>query len=87
MTFEGAVIKEQGVTFAVIVVRASATITTSGAQELISAYQRFFPGIPIVLMSQDGRGTPTFVGRKDIVRFLSNVSISRIPWKKYNYAA
>lgn len=87
MTFEGAVIKEQGVTFAIIVVKISATATTTGAQDLIVAYQRFFPGIPIILMSQDGRGTPTFVGRRDIVQFLSSVSISRIPWKQYNYAA
>ena len=86
MTFEGAVIKGQGITFAIIVVKASATFTTSGAQDLILAYQRFFPGTPIILMSQDGRGTPTFVGRKDVVQFLSNVSISRIPWKRYNYA-
>lgn len=87
MTFEGALIRERGITFAIVVVKASATFTTSGAQELIVAYQRFFPGIPIILMSQDGRGTPRFLGRRDIVQFLSNVSISRIPWKRYNYAA
>lgn len=87
MTFEGAVIKEQGVTFAIVVVKASATVTTAGARELTVAYQQFFPGMPIILMSQDGRGTPTFVGRQDIVRFLSNIAVSRIPWKRYNYAA
>lgn len=87
MTFEGAVIKEQGVTFAIIIVKGSATASTSDARECIVAYQRFFPGIPIILMSQDGRGTPTFVGRRDIVRFLSGISVSQIPWKRYSYAA
>jgi hypothetical protein len=54
---------------------------------VIVAYQRFFPVLPIILMSQDGWDTPTFFGRRDIIQFVSNVSISRIPWKRYSHAA
>jgi hypothetical protein len=48
--------------------------------------QAFGP-IPIVLMAQDGRGVPTYQGRPDIVRFLSNVFVEQIPWQRYTLSA
>lgn len=86
MTFEGAVIREQGVTFAIVVVKESALSTLSSAGELINSFRPLFPQLPIVLMAQDWRGTPKYVGRTDIVRFLASIHPSRIPWKKYNYS-
>lgn len=86
MTFEGAVVREQGVTFAIVVVKESALSPMSEAAEHIRSYARFFPGLPVVLMGQDYRGTPKYVGRHDIVNFLANISMLRIPWRKYTYA-
>ena len=40
-------------------------------------------GVPVVLMAQDGRGTPTFYGRKDIANFMSGVPLNVIPWREY----
>jgi len=84
MQFEGAVIREQGITFAIIVVKPYVLNNTTEISSTRSAFQRFFPGVPIVLMAQDNRGVPTYQGRKDIVQFLSHISPSRIPWKKYS---
>jgi hypothetical protein len=39
--------------------------------------------VPVVLMSQDGSGRPTYFGRPDIARFLANVPVNSIPWKQY----
>ncbi len=83
MTFEGAVIREQGVTFAVVVVQRHVIDSTSEAGRAIVAFQPFFPGLPVVLMAQDAWGTPTFYGRRDIARFLASVPLSAIPWKRY----
>jgi hypothetical protein len=85
MQFEGAVIKEQGVTFAIVVVKSHILNTQGQCEETRSAFRPAFPGLPIILMAQDHRGTPTYQGRKDIVNFLSHIHPSRIPWKKYNY--
>ena len=87
MTFQGAVVREQGVTFAIVIVRSSALHTAAAGQETIRSFQPLFPSTPIVLMAQDSRGTPTYFGRRDIVDFLSHISISRIPWKEYSFAA
>lgn len=88
MTLEGAVIKEQGVTFAVLIVRRSVLSLKSQADELIRTAQlNLFPGIPVVLMAQDARGTPTYYGRQDIVRFMSSVPLSAVPWRKYRFPA
>ena len=36
---------------------------------------------------QIGAGIPTYQGRPDIVRFLSNVFIEQIPWQQYTLSA
>jgi hypothetical protein len=83
MQFEGAVIREQGVTFAVVVVRNHVLNSTQEANQTIASFRHVFPGMPVVLMAQDGSGRPTYYGRPDISKFLSNTSPSRIPWKRY----
>lgn len=83
MKFQGAVIREQGVTFAIAIVKKRVIDNKSEAERTSASFQHVFPGMPIVLMAQDSRGTPTYYGRKDIVGFLASVSMSAIPWKEY----
>jgi hypothetical protein len=85
MQLEGAVIKEQGQTFAVVAVKRHVTDNQREANDAIRSFSRCFPGMPIVLMSQDSRGTPTYFGRRDIANFLSRISMNRIPWKRYTF--
>ena len=85
--FEGAKITEQGVTFGIVIVKPH---VLHNSQEQIGARalgtQAFGP-IPIVLMAQDSRDVPTYQGRPDIVRFLSNVFVQQIPWQRYTLSA
>lgn len=83
MQFEGAVIREQGVTFAVVVVKRQTLDDQAQAQEVIQQFAPMFGGVPVVLMAQDSRGTPTYFGRRDLSRFLANVPMRAIPWKRY----
>ena len=85
MQFDGAVIKEQGVTFAIVIVKPYVLDSTSQCNETRSSFSRIFPGMHIILMAQNSRGVPTYQGKHDIVEFLRNVHPSRIPWKRYNY--
>ena len=85
MQLEGAVIKEQGQTFAVVVVKTHITDNRHEAAQASQSFSRCFPGMPIVLMSQDSRGTPTYFGSRDLANFLSRVSMTRIPWKRYSF--
>ena len=82
MQFEGALIKEQGVAFAVVVVKPFVLSNQSEAERTISDFQRIFQR-PVVLMAQDHRGVPTFYGRRDISSFMANVPLSAVPWKKF----
>ena len=82
MQIEGAVIREQGVEFAVVVVKPRVVNDASRAGELIAQFCPYF-GTPVVLMAQDARSVPTYRGRRDLVRFLANVSLSTIPWRKF----
>ncbi len=82
---QGAVIKEQGVTFAITVVKNHILHSPIQCQQTAQSLQPMFPGMPIVLMGQDSRGTPGYWGRKDIVNFMRNVHPSRIPWKEYTF--
>lgn len=83
MTIEGAVIKEQGVTFAVVIVKEHVLNSPSEADRTIRAFEPIFPGLPVVLMAQDYQGVPTYYGRPDISKFMASVPMSQVPWKRY----
>jgi hypothetical protein len=83
MKLQGAVIKEQGVTFAVVVVKKSVLDNRIEANRAMQGFQPIFPGIPIVLMAQNHQGRAEYYGRQDISRFLAGVPLHAIPWKEY----
>ena len=83
MQFEGAVIKEQGVTFAIVIVKSYVLSSTLQMQDARAGFNNVFPGMPIILMAQDARGRATYQGKPDIVQFLARISPSQIPWKRY----
>ncbi|WP_294175387.1 hypothetical protein [uncultured Selenomonas sp.] len=80
----GSVIIEQGVTFAIVVVKPHVTQYTARAVSFRNEIAPFFRNMPIVLMSQDKDGNPRYYGRKDIVDFLKTVKVEQIPWKTYH---
>lgn len=82
MQFDGALIKEQGVSFAIVVVKPH-VLNSSDREKTRSGFSQFFPSVPIILMSQNSRGIPTYHGRPDIVQFLSRINPSRIPFRTY----
>ena len=84
MKIQGAVIIEQGVTFAIIVVNRTVTNYTSRAIRVRNHLAQYFRNMPIILMSQDSNGTPHYYGRKDIVKFLQSIRLDQIPWKEYH---
>lgn len=83
MKFQGALVKEQGVTFGIVVVKSSVLHNPSEAESMRSFGTRAFGLVPIILMAQDARGIPTYSGRRDIVGFLSKVPMQAIPWREY----
>lgn len=83
MQFEGAVIREQGVTFAVVVVKRHVVDHPTIANQTINSFRPAFPGLPIVLMAQDSSGHAKWFGRRDLARFLANTPLGAIPWRRY----
>ncbi len=83
MQFEGAVLCEQGVTFAIVVVKRHIVDNRNEAQSAVQSFGSVFPGMPIVLMGQDASGRAKYFGRPDIARFMANVSPNRVPWQRY----
>lgn len=82
MRIQGAVIREQGITFAVVIVKPHVIQSHTAAAEAIQTFTPIF-GVPVVLMAQDSRGTPTYRGRRDIAQFMASVSLRAVPWKEY----
>ncbi len=82
--FRGALINEQGITFAVVEVDPS--VLDSGEEALRVARERYepvFKGKPIILAARGADRRARYSGRPDIVRFLVASGWSRIPWKRY----
>ena len=84
MTFDGAVVREQGVTFALAIVKSYVLNSPSDCADAQRGFRQVFPGLPVVLVAQDSRGTPTYFGRRDIVDFMARVPMSAVQWKRYN---
>jgi len=85
MQIDAAVVREQGVTFAVVVVKRHVVDDPNQAQQAIRSYSGAFPGLPLVVMGQDALGGAKYYGRPDIVNFLASVPVECIPWKRYNW--
>ncbi len=83
MIIEGAVIREQGVTFAVVIVKEHVLNNPFEADRAIRAFQPAFPGLPVILMAQDYQGVPTYYGRNDLSQFMANVPMECVPWAEY----
>jgi hypothetical protein len=83
VVFQGALVREQGATFAIVIVKPHVLQVPDQARAAITSFQPLFPGAPIVLMAQNHQGVPTYYGRQDLVNFLSRVPIGSIPWKEY----
>jgi hypothetical protein len=82
-----AIVKEQGQTFAVVLVKPQLLRSTkSEKDEAVRTWSIEF-GCPAVLMAQDSRGVPTYYGRTDIARFLSNILPEQLPWREFTVAA
>ena len=83
MRIQGAVIREQGQTFAVVIVKPHVVDNRSEADEAI---RNFFPvfRVPVVLMAQDSGGRAKYFGRPDIARFMSSVPLRSVPWREYS---
>ena len=83
MQFDGAVIKEQGQVFGIVIVKSHVIQSPTESTQMRNFGIRAFGNMPIVLACQNSQGRFTYNGRKDIVKFLASISPSRIPWKKY----
>ena len=83
MKFQGTVIREQDVTFAIVTVKKHILDNPHSAQKAIRSFAHVFSGCPVVLMAQDHQGRASYYGRRDIVDFMANVPLSAIPWKEY----
>jgi len=86
MKIHGAVVNEQGVNFAIVIVKKSAMRTEHDSAETREAFRQYFPGLPIVLASQDSSGLFEYQGRRDLVDFLASIDASRIPWMEYTFS-
>jgi len=81
-----AVVREQQTRFAVVVVKQTA-MQPHNCDRTQRSFQRLFPSLPVVPMSQDHAGTPTYWGRSDISRFFASVDPARLPWREHRVAS
>ncbi len=82
-TWQVALVREQGVEFAVVCVRDSVIDFPGERDELIRWWSLQLMR-PVALIGAQRHRT---YGRRDIVDFLSNVHPSRLPWRQMNVAA
>jgi len=83
MKIKGAIIKEQNVKFAVVETTTDKLKSKSDMNNIKQNFAPLFGSIPIIFMAKNAKGVPVFLGRKDIVDFLSNNDVNKIPWREF----
>lgn len=82
MRFTAAIVREQGVTFTVFLVKSG--VINSGRRESVRSSVPANLPRPIILAEQKSNGRMQYHGRQDIVRFLSKLPFQSLPWKEYS---
>ena len=83
VTVNAALIREQGVAFAVVAAKQHVQHDSNLREQLRSSFSRSLGGVPVVVMTQGTGGRPTFNGRRDLVRFLAQRPVSALPWRRF----
>lgn len=76
-----ALVKEQGVTFAVALVKNHVLNSPSTADQMIQSVARHLGCPLVVLMGESNRKLRG--NRRDVVKFVSRLHPSQLPWKKW----
>ncbi|MEY8838893.1 hypothetical protein AB9K41_07655 [Cribrihabitans sp. XS_ASV171] len=76
-----ALVREQGVTFAVALVKNHVLNSPTQADELIQDVSRVLGCPLVVLMGESNRKLRG--NRRDVVNFVSRLHPSQLPWKKW----
>ena len=83
-TWTVALVREQSVEFAVVLVKDSVIESPSIRDDLIASFRMQLQGRPVVLL---GEQRYRRYGRQDIVRWMANIHPSSLPWRKMTIAA
>ena len=83
MKFKGAVLCEQGHTFAVVSVKQDVIDKAAEADKVIASFEPIFPGLKIVLMRQDSDGKAFYYGDTELSKMLTGISVRAIPLREY----
>lgn len=73
-----ALVREQGITFAVVSVKDDVTYSQQRAAEMIEFLTPIY-SCPVVVMGETNR---RMFGRTDIVNFLTRIHPARLPWRE-----
>lgn len=80
---QAARIQQCGLDFAVVLMDHSLFSETSRLEQTATAAQQLFPGIPVVLMSQDPLKVLRYHGPENVVAFLRQIRPASLAWQEY----
>lgn len=81
-TFHGAYFVVTGTSFAAVLVGSQAVSSEKSQSEARAYFRKYFPVVPIVLVTQTAPGKFRFYGEGNLVKYLAN-SGRQIQWCSY----
>ncbi|CAA7601764.1 Hypothetical protein DEACI_2432 [Acididesulfobacillus acetoxydans] len=78
---ERAIVDRGGKPVAVVSVHSFVFQSANDATNIIKALLPSFDGIPVVLMTLNGKGEPGYFGRPDLVSFLETIPVKEMAWE------
>lgn len=83
MEINAAIVRNDEFTFVVIIVKREVLENSFTSKQARDIFRKYFPLYPIVLMAQDVKYNGIFDGPDEIVEYLSEIDIQKLPWSTY----
>lgn len=83
MNFHGVKLKENGISFGMIVVHESVLLDDQETAQMQGYGKKVFGPISIILMAYDHNGSPIYRGRRDIIKLLPNLNLKSVALTEY----
>lgn len=83
-SIQAAVVRKNGQEFAIVAVRDEVVQSDTIAQQTVYDLQYSLGEIPVVLMSQDKSGRPTFYGPSTLALESSHIPLNSIEWRDFH---
>lgn len=85
-TYQGGIVIGHKKRFGIVRVDKAVIDNREEAVRTMQSLLPLFPGLPVVLVAEEGKEKPLYFARPDLMNFLMDFHLPSVEWKEYTLA-